>query len=174
MNVSGAWKGQYTFEEVKPKEDAGDKPAMSPTGPLPTVSPLVIGTTVNFTLELKQGWLGNVSGTITEDPRTGFPEPGKIKGRCKGNILDFRKYMPVVRMIHEPSRLTLEQWAERRKMVVDATLAHPSILYMGDISDDGNTVEGTWRAVATSLDVPGSYNQAYLPLMGGTWKITRA
>ena len=142
-------------------------------GLIRTVSSQVIGNSVTFTLDLKQGWLGNVTGTIQEDNRHGFPEPGKIKGRLKGTNFDFRKYMPVIRMMHESSRLKLEEWAERRKMVVDGSRPHPPIVYMGDISEDGNTIEGIWKMPATTLDVPGSYNQAQLPALGGTWKVTR-
>ena len=63
MNVTGTWKGEYAFEESE--EGAGKS---------------VAGTVVTFTLKIKQGWLGSFAGTIQEDPRTGFPEPGEVKG----------------------------------------------------------------------------------------------
>ena len=130
MNITGTWKGEYTFEEMDPA-DAGGK--------------YMAGHVVNFTMQLKQGWLGMVSGTVQQDVRTGFAEAGTVRGRVKGNVFGFKKHFPVFRLIHENSRLTLEQWADRHKVVIDTNRPHPAILYMGDISDDGQTIEGRWR-----------------------------
>ena len=158
MNITGTWKGEYVFEEMDEKEGGGKHMA---------------GQVVHFTMTLKQGWLGMVSGTVQEDVRTGFAEAGVIKGKVKKNVFGFKKLMPVLRMIRENSRLTLEQWAERHKMVMDTSRGHPAILHMGDISADGQTMEGRWRISATSIEVPGSYQQLQLPMVGGSWKMAR-
>jgi hypothetical protein len=158
MNITGTWKGEYIFEEMDEKEGGGKYMA---------------GQVVNFTMTLKQGWLGMVSGTVQDDARAGFPEKGAVKGRVKKNEFGFRKLMPVMRMIHENSRLTLEQWADRHKMVMDTNRGHPAILHMGEISADGETMEGRWRVSATSIEVPGSYQQLQLPTMGGSWTMAR-
>jgi hypothetical protein len=156
MNVTGTWKGEYTFEE---SEGGAGK--------------AVAGNTVSFTMTLKQGWLGSVTGTIQEDPREGFPEQGKISGRIKGQVISFEKIMPVMRLIHEHGRLTLEQWSERRKVVMETRVPHPKIRHLGDFSADGSSVEGTWLMDESSLAVPGSYERLVLPTLAGTWKMTR-
>ena len=139
MNVTGTWKGEYVFEETK---DGGSR--------------LVVGTVVSFTMVLKQGWLGMLTGTIEEDTTVGFPEKGVIKGRLKGRVLIFEKIMPKLRMIHEKSRLNLEQIAERLSFVLDTDTPHPKIRHIGDLSEDEKTIEGTWLMPEFTLNVPGS------------------
>ena len=157
MNVTGTWKGEYAFEESE--EGAGKS---------------VAGTVVTFTLKIKQGWLGSFAGTIQEDPRTGFPEPGEVKGKVKGAVISFEKSMPKLRLIHEHGMVALEQWAERRKVVMDTDMPHPKIRHLGDFSADGNSAEGTWLMNQDSVSVPGSYEKLQLPTLAGTWKMTRA
>src|SRR3954465_3873637 len=110
MDVTGTWKGEYTFEEGEDGEGRA-----------------VAGTVVAFTMKLKQGWFGSFTGTVQDDPRTGFPEEGTIKGKVRpgkdGPILVFEKMMPTLRLIHEASRITLEKWAERRGVVFDTKVA---------------------------------------------------
>jgi len=162
MNVTGTWKGEYSFEAGE--EGAGRHLA---------------GQVVTFTMELKQGWLGSVSGTVQDDPRTGFPEAGKIKGKLrkgkKGeDVLVFEKIMPLLRVLHESGRVTLEQWAERRKVVMDTKIAHPKIRHIGDISADGNSMEGTFLIPEDVVTVPGSYEGLRMPTLAGTFKMSRA
>ena len=157
MNLTGIWKGEYTFEEGR---DGGGAQ--------------VAGHVVNFTIEMKQGWLGTVSGTVQDDARNGFPEAGTIRGRLKGNVLTFRRHMPVMRLMHERNRMTVEQLAERHKIVLDTVPPHPSVLHAGDLSEDGKTIEGRWKMNGTSVEIPGSYQIIQLPTLEGTFKITRA
>jgi hypothetical protein len=157
MNVTGTWKGEYTFEEA---EGGAGK--------------AVAGTVVTFTLKLKQGWLGSFSGTIQEDPRSGFPEAGEVKGKVKGTVIIFEKSMPKLRLIHEHGMVSLEQWAERRKVVMDTDMPQPKIRHLGDFSADGNSAEGTWLMDEDSVPVPGSYERLQLPTLAGTWKMSRA
>lgn len=160
MNVSGTWTGEYTFEETA---GGGGK--------------AVAGTVVSFTMELTQGWLGSVTGKIKEDPRVGFAEEGFVKGKLRkgkeNHVLQFDKMMPVLRAIHERSRLSLEQWTERYKITMDLSEAHPKIDHIGDVSADGNSIEGTWLMQELRLPVPGSGNMFYIPKLAGTWKILR-
>lgn len=156
MNVTGKWKGDYTFEETT---GGGEKK--------------VLGTVVPFTMELKQGWLGSFSGTVQDDKRVGFAEEGTIKGKLKGNVMSFEKSQPVLRFIHEPSRITLEQFIERYKLVMDTNVRHPNIRHIGDLSADGNSVEGTWLVSEESMPVPGSGAMIELPTLAGSWKMTR-
>jgi hypothetical protein len=161
MNVTGTWKGEYTFEESE--EGAGKA---------------MVGVIVHFTMTLRQGWLGTFSGTVKEDPRTGFEEEGVIKGKVRpgkdGKMMVFEKMMPLLRMMHDGSRITMEQWAERRKVVMDAKVAHPRIRHIGDLSADGKTVDGTWLMEEESVAVPGSYERLTLPTLAGTFKMTKA
>lgn len=156
MNVTGKWKGEYTFEETT---DGGERK--------------VLGTVVSFTMDLKQGWLGSFTGTVQDDARTGFAEEGVIKGKQKGNVMSFEKIMPLLRFIHEPGRMNLEQFAERYKLVMDTNVPHPKIRHIGDISEDGNLVEGTWLVSDERMPVPGSYQVIELPKLAGSWKMTR-
>ena len=155
MNVSGTWKGEYTFEETEGAKG-------------------VAGHVVPFTLTLKQGWLGMISGTVQDDTRAGFPEAGTVKGRLKKRTLGFRRHHPVFRLMHESSRITLEQWADRHKVVVDLVRAHPAILHMGDLSEDGRTLKGRWRMPPLKVEIPGSYLTLDMPAVGGTWTVSRA
>ena len=157
MNVTGTWKGEYAFEETE--SGAGKA---------------VAGHVVTFTLKLKQGWLGSFSGTIQEDPRAGFAEPGEVKGKVKGNLIVFEKFMPRLRLIHEHGMVKLEQWAERRKVVMDTDIPHPKVRHLGDMSPDGNSAEGTWLVEEYSLAVPGSFERLVLPTLAGTWKMERS
>jgi hypothetical protein len=156
MNVSGTWKGEYVFEETK---DGGSR--------------LVVGTVVSYTMELKQGWLGMFTGTIQEDPDAGFPEKGAIKGRLKGRVVVFEKIMPKLRMIHEKSRMTLEQIADRHGFVIDTDAPHPQIRHIGDVSEDEKTIEGTWLMPEFKVSIPGSGQTLALPKLAGTWKMSR-
>jgi hypothetical protein len=156
MNVSGTWTGEYIFEE-----GASDKEAQG-----------VAGQVVGFEMDLQQGWLG-ITGTVKDDPRTGFAEEGKIKGKLKGDWLEFRRLMPVTRMLHEHGRITLERWAERRKVVMDTERPMPPILFQGRISADGQSVEGEWKLESYILEVPGSYLKQLVPAIGGSWRARR-
>ncbi|HEY4330282.1 MAG TPA: hypothetical protein VGN88_11145 [Phycisphaerae bacterium] len=156
MNITGKWKGDYTFEETT---EGGERK--------------VLGTTVTFTMELKQGFLSSVSGTVQDDPRAGFPEAGTIKGKLKGNILSFEKIQPLMRLVHEPTRMTVEELAERHKVVMDTKIRHPKIRHIGDISADGNSIEGTWLSPEQSIEIPGSYQSVQLPKLAGSFKMSR-
>ena len=157
MSLAGTWKGEYVFEETK---DGGSR--------------LVVGTVVSFTMELKEGWFGTVTGTIKEDPEVGFPEEGVIKGKIKGTVLVFEKAMPKLRMMHEKKRTTLDEIVERYSVVMDTEEKHPKIRHIGDLSADGNTIEGTWLSPEFSLNIPGSSQSIGIPKLAGTFKMTRA
>jgi hypothetical protein len=157
MNVTGTWKGEYVFEETK---DGGSR--------------YVAGTVVPFTVHLKLGWFGSLAGTVKEDPDTGFPEEGQIKGKIKGSVLIFEKLMPKMRLMHEKSRMTLEQIAERSSFVLDTDHPHPPIRHIGDLSPDGNAIEGTWLSPEYQLNIPGSGQIIAIAKLAGTFKLTRA
>lgn len=157
MNVSGTWTGEYIFDEA-----ASDKEAKG-----------VAGHVIQFEMNLQQGWLGMLSGSVKDDARTGFAEEGKVKGKVKGDWIEFRRLMPVTRMLHEAGRITLERWAERRKVVMDTDRAMPPILFQGKLSADGKSVEGAWRVDSYIIEVPGSYLKEMVPAVGGMWRATR-
>ena len=154
MSIAGTWKGEYTFDESKGAEAAA-------------------GHVVPFTLELKPGWLGAVAGSMLDDPRAGFKEPGTIKGTFKKGVLRFRKLQPTLRMFHERNWMTLEETAERHKFVVDEDKGHPPIFFAGELSEDGNSIKGSWKMEGFDLDIPGSYRKIQLPTVGGAWHATR-
>ena len=154
MTVAGSWKGEYSYDEN-------------------AEAPRLAGQVVGFTVELKQGWLGMISGTIQDDPRTGIPEAGTVRGRVKGTTMQFTKQLPVLRLIHETSALSLEKWAERHKVVMDTEKAHPPIRHQGEISDDGQEVRGTWLLTGVTVEVPGSYQPVKIPTLTGAWHMKR-
>ena len=156
MSIAGTWKGEYVYEETK---DGGSR--------------LVVGREVSFTMELKEGWFGAITGTIKEDPETGFPEEGVIKGKLKGTVFVFEKIMPKLRMMHEKTRISLDDIVERYSFVMDTEEKHPKIRHIGDVSADGNTIEGTWLSPEYALNVPGSAQSIALPKLAGTFKMTR-
>jgi len=156
MNLTGTWEGEYIFEETK---DGGSR--------------LVAGTVVHFTLQLKQGWFGAVTGTVKEDPETGFPEEGEIKGKLRERMFVFEKIMPVMHMTHEKSHKSIEQLAEQLNLVMDTDHKHPKIRHIGDVSEDEKSIEGTWLSPETSLQIPGSSQALLIPKLAGTFKVTR-
>jgi hypothetical protein len=157
MSIEGAWQGEYRFEEGACDKEAAD----------------MGGHIVGFTMEIQSGWLGSISGTMQDDARTGFSEAGKLKGKAKGKYVEFRRAVAVYRMIHEAGRPTLEQWAERRKIVIDSDRTAPAMLFEGTLTDDGQAYEGTWKMHGETLQVPGSYLQFPVPTVGGTWRMRR-
>jgi hypothetical protein len=156
MSIAGKWTGEYVYEETK---DGGSR--------------LVVGTVVSFTMELKDGWFGAITGTIKEDPETGFAEEGAIKGKLKGTVFVFEKIMPKLRMTNEKNRMSLDDIVERFNLVMDTDVKHPKIRHIGDLSADGNTIEGTWLSPEYQLTIPGSAQSIALPKLAGTFKMTR-
>ena len=153
MNISGTWVGEYVYDESEATQ--------------------VGGQVVAFTMVLKQGWFGMVSGTVQDDARSGFAEAGEIKGRIKGETCGFNKLQPKMRLMHERSRMTLEQVADRYNVVINTKKAHPAILHMGKVSADGKEMEGKWRVPEAVVEVPGSASSVSTPVMTGTWKARR-
>jgi hypothetical protein len=82
--------------------------------------------------------------------------------------------MPKFRLMHEKSRMTLEQIADRFTIVIDTDTPHPKIRHIGDLSAEGNSMEGTWLSAEFSLGIPGSSQSIALPKMAGVWKVTRS
>jgi len=69
--------------------------------------------------------------------------------------------------------MSLEQFVERYNIVMDTNISHPKIRHIGDLSADGNSVEGTWLVQEFSMPVPGSMHVIGLPTLAGSWKMTR-
>ncbi|GGH83092.1 hypothetical protein GCM10011379_57960 [Filimonas zeae] len=75
------------------------------------------------------------TGKVQDDLGTGGTEGvGDITGQIKGNGIDFVKRMPVLTFIvdEKGTRKTFNK-------------KHPPIFYTGEFTNDGQTVNGTWR-----------------------------
>ena len=156
MNVTGQWRGEYSYDE---DEEISNLPAR----PIP------------YELTLKQHWFGIVGGTVEEDKRNGFAEPGKIHGKFQGDKLRFTKHFPKLRIMHEGRNETLEAWAERWKMVLDdPDEPHPTIHCIGSLSADGQTMAGTWLVKEVEITIPGARGPLRLPQLSGTFTMKRA
>lgn len=156
MNLTGTWRGDYSYEQ------SDDLPKL-PSRPIP------------FEMTLKQRWFGLVTGSIKDDARNGFAEPGKIRGSFKAPAFRFGKHFPRLRIVHEGQNQTLVDWAERWKFVLDdPDEPHPTIHCVGTLSDDGQTLTGTWRIAETKITIPGASGPLRLPELSGTWSAARA
>ena len=155
MNLSGTWRGQYSFDE---------DPNLSklPSRPIP------------FEMTLKHHFLGIISGATTDDPRNGFAEPGKIRGRLTGDTLRFKKLFPKLRILHEGKNQTLVDWAEKWGFVLDdPDEPHPAIHFLATLSEGGQSLSGSWRTPETDITIPGANGPLHLPALTGTWSATR-
>ncbi len=156
MNLSGVWRGHYTYDEHATLTRLPAHP-------------------IAFEMTLRQKWFGMVAGTVQDDPKDGFPDLGKIRGSFKNGTFSFRKLMPTLRMVHEGSQATLEEWAQRRNIATsDFPVAHPPILFRGKLSEDGQTLEGVFSLAEMTIEVPGYYRGLPIPLITGTWTAKRA
>lgn len=113
----GKWKGVYTYKE---------KWLQSLIGHEETHFEIIIQEVDN-----KQTYWGEIQDDVTTG---GTPGIGKFEGKIKGNVLTFKKLMPIYSYISNTDEFKTNK---KRK--------HTPIYYSGQLSDDGTTVEGTWK-----------------------------
>jgi hypothetical protein len=144
-SVEGSWVGEYRF-------DSDRVDAIHATA---------------FTLHLSPGWFGRFRGTVQDDPATGMPDPGLLKGKVRGNSVRFWKLMPVAYHFE----LGPDQRGDPSKMLRSSG-AHPPILYEGVYDSDKGVMTGTWHMPhGTLVDALGRSRRS-LPLTG-TWSASR-
>ena len=66
----GRWLGKYRYDP---------SPLFSQPTPV-----------VRFTLTLKKTWFGRLRGYVQDDPATGMPERGIVRGKVAGLDVEFR------------------------------------------------------------------------------------
>jgi hypothetical protein len=118
--VGGRWLGEYRYDG-KP----GVYVAVSPSG---------------FTLELEEAGFGFFSGKVQDDPKTGMPDLGRIRGWRGWSKIFFVKRMPV-RTVHSVDPET----GELSERIQDPRRRHPAILYNGRWYAEAGELRGKWR-----------------------------
>jgi hypothetical protein len=127
---------------------------------------------VPFTLNLKQGWFGRFTGTVTDDGPRGAPGTGVIEGYFSYPRIEFTKRMPVC-YIATPDgrRITLREYLIEEGQPCERDVPHTPIFYAGEFSGP-NRAQGTWiiRAGPVSL---GDGRSILLSETRGHWSIER-
>ena len=149
INLSGTWTGEYQY------------------------APPAVGVPAAFILNLRQGWLGRITGTVQDGPE-GMPEEGKVTGWLRGNRLTFRKQMPVFRVASEGRTVPLAEYlAASGELRISANMPHPSILYEGTAGGDGQSLSGVWNVSESVIRLAGQARALQFPGYKGSWVARR-
>ena len=147
--VTGTWRGTYSFE---PSEAA---PQREP---------------VPFTLELKQGWLGHFTGSVTDDATRGMPGTGVIDGYFSYPRIEFTKRMPVCYFTTPDGRhITLREFLIEQGETCERDVPHMPIFYQGEFSAPHHA-QGTWIIRATPISLVDG-RVLNMPEAKGEWSI---
>src|SRR6266850_1894551 len=121
--VTGTWHGTYSYDPVEhiPKRE-----------PVP------------FTLELKQGWFGRFTGTVTDHGQHGMPGIGIVKGYFSFPRIKFTKQMPVSYVATTDGRsITIREYLIEQGHTCERDVPHTPIYYAGEFSSS-NRAQGEW------------------------------
>ena len=147
--VSGTWRGTYSYEPVEH---------------VPRLDP------VAFTLTLKQGWFGRITGTVTDDSPRGMPGTGLIKGYFAFPRIEFTKRMPVCYVVTPDGRnITMREYLIEQGHACDRDVPHMPICYSGEFSSP-TRANGTWIIKAGPLSL-GDGRAVQMPETKGMWVI---
>lgn len=147
--VTGTWHGTYGYAPVEhiPKRE-----------PVP------------FTLELKQGWFGRFTGTVTDHGQHGMPGIGSVEGYFSFPRIEFTKQMPVCYVATTDGRsITMREHLIEQGHSCERDVLHMPIFYEGEFSSSSRA-QGTWiiRAGPVSL---GDGRAIQVPESKGSWSI---
>ncbi len=149
MNASGEWSGEYRYDSGSP-------------GPTP------------FKLNLKQDWLGRISGTV-QDGQADMPEVGAVVGWVRGARLRFRKMMPVFRVTAGAGTVPLSEYlAASGELRVAPDTPHPAVVYTGIVAADGKSVSGLWRVSTSVVRLADQQRALQFPAYSGSWVAKRS
>lgn len=135
-SLTGKWKGVYIYGPEYESEQ---------------------GTSVEFTLELKDinGLITGVS--IDSETKNLFSEPVNVVGFRDENFISFTIQYPFIYYINE-----------QKQLVVDKTKPHPGVTYSGEYNSEKNSFEGEWDIVYDSQ----KYGDGYFDdILTGTWSM---
>ena len=147
----GDWIGQYCYDTT---------PSVS--RPTPTVS---------FSMSLRSTWLGGLRGNVQDDPKTGMPERGIIRGKVNALKIDFTKLMPVCHVLLNGKSVRLSV-----QLGLDYEVPHPEIFYQGEYSPADDTVRGTWLLPARTIRLRSGLRLLAMKFAEttGSWDMSRA
>jgi hypothetical protein len=149
--VSGIWRGTYSYD---------------PAEHIPKLEP------VPFTLNLKQGWFGRFSGTVTEDGKGGMPGTGAIEGLFSFPRIEFTKRMPVGYVLMPDGRsITLREYLAGHGVTCEGDAPHRPIYYEGEFINPCQA-SGTWIIRAAPVPL-GDGRAVLMPEAKGVWKIEK-
>ena len=147
--VTGTWRGTYSYgaSERIPKRE-----------PVP------------FTLNLKQGWFGHFTGSVTEDAARGMAGTGIIEGYFSFPSLEFTKKMPVSYVATSDGRsIPVREFLVEQGHTCEHEVPHRPIFYQGEFSDRRHA-QGTWILRAGPLPL-GDGRALMITETKGTWSI---
>jgi hypothetical protein len=150
INITGNWRGQYWHHYKGPSE-------------LPPVG---------FTLSLKKGWLGRFAGGVQDDPESGMPEPGLVRGNFRYPRIAFTKFMPVFYITDGDGKVVkFRDWLNSGGEYWEFDRPHPPISYEGEFIDADHakgiwTIKGAWVWIEDRQAIE-------TPLATGGWSLER-
>src|ERR1017187_724589 len=113
--VSGRWRGTYAYDPTDkiPKQDS-----------------------VQFVLNLKQGWFGHFTGSVTEDAPNRTPGTGVVDGYFSFPRIEFTKQMPIGYVIKpDGQRITLRESLIAQGYACEHDVPGPQIVYQGEFGE---------------------------------------
>lgn len=153
-SVAGTWRGMYRYE----LEDGASTQVRE----------------VGFTLELQQGWLGRLRGTIVDDPELGLPVSAAIEGRLRGLRLFFRKIPQEFYTLGKDGLRPVAEYVEQAfGEQVRGKPRAPHVHYHGQLEPAQMRVEGVWHIPSYLLPLRSSSKHLVFQETRGTWWMQR-
>ena len=155
-NLTGIWTGECVYDPVPELPDQECR--------------------VSFTLHLRHGWFGRLSGFIKDDPEKGAPEPAPLKGKVNGEQISFVMYRPVYYVMVDQKMITLEEYIKKAwDMSLDSPVAPYSVSYEGTVSPSVTEISGKWQIPSGVIQFFSLGRRCEFPGPGGSgrWKVAR-
>jgi hypothetical protein len=147
--VTGTWQGTYSYDPVEH---------------IPKFQP------VPFTLNLKQGWFGRFTGTVTDGGPRGMPGTGVIEGHFSFPRIAFTKRMSVCYVTTPDGRtITMREYLIEQGHACERDVPHTPIYYEGKFSSSSRA-QGTWF-IRAGLVPLGDGRAVQMPEARGGWSI---
>lgn len=135
--MKGEWQGYYRYNSAAIQQKRG------------------IDKTY-FYMHIQSADNGRFSGTVEDDLSTrGTPGTGSIKGSLTGRHIAFVKLMPIKTMLAANGES------------VHMKEKHPPLYYSGTVSEDGQSIQGSWK-FKFGFTMVGFLPMPVFPI-SGTW-----
>ncbi len=153
QSMVGRWLGTYAYTDAE-------------------FGALRVGFEIVIRESVRDGKVERFTGTVTDDPAYGMPDPGTIRGARIASELFFVKQMPVSHVSdHEGRSLKLSSCAREAGFELEVEPTHPPIVYEGEITPHGEAT-GTWIIEADPY-VSASGFSLDSEVSRGTWQMRR-